>query len=170
MLIESFTKFDTSLWRWPHFSPRELACRCGGRFCRGEYWHDESFLDALEALRADMAAPLVINSGHRCDLWNAWVGGAAHSMHKQIAVDVSLAGHDRFALLHAAVRSDAPERAALLRELRLVALRDPRVRIDPPSTGGPVVTLCTDTTCLEVDDLAALRRTLVQLLGPGSPR
>lgn len=82
----------------------------------------------------------------------------------------SLSNLARGPLLHAAVRSDAPERAALLRELRLVALRDPRVRIDPPSTGGPVVTLCTDTTCLEVDDLAALRRTLVQLLGPGSPR
>ena len=79
--------------------PRELACHCGGRFCRGEYWHDPDFLDALEALRATIGQPLVINSGHRCALWNTHVGGAAHSMHRTIAVDIRLAGQDRFALL-----------------------------------------------------------------------
>ena len=55
-------------WRWPHFSIAELACRCGGRFCGGEYWHDPAFLDELEQVRADMGAPLVITSGHRCAL------------------------------------------------------------------------------------------------------
>ncbi|MCA8899628.1 MAG: hypothetical protein KDA53_00085 [Hyphomonas sp.] len=105
MLIASFSAFDTAGWRWPHFSPRELACRCGGKFCKGEYWHEEAFLDALEALRAEIGAPLAINSGHRCDLWNAWVGGAANSMHKQVAADVSLAGHDRHALKAAAQRT-----------------------------------------------------------------
>ena len=104
MLIDCFSDFDVSGWRWPHFMPRELACRCSGRFCRGAYWHDEAFLDALEALRADVGRPLVINSGHRCDLWNAYVGGAAHSMHKTIAVDIALAGQDRHALLAAAQR------------------------------------------------------------------
>ena len=39
-------------WRWPHFSVAELACRCAGRFCAGEYYHDAEFLDGLEALRA----------------------------------------------------------------------------------------------------------------------
>ncbi|MAN46846.1 MAG: hypothetical protein GYB49_04735 [Alphaproteobacteria bacterium] len=102
MLIRSFTLFDTSGWRWPHFSPRELSCKCGGRLCGGEYWHDPEFLDALEALRAAVGQPLVINSGHRCALWNTHVGGAAHSMHRQIAVDIALAWHDRFALLAAA--------------------------------------------------------------------
>jgi len=29
---------DLAAWRWPHFSPRELACRCGGHFCAGDYW------------------------------------------------------------------------------------------------------------------------------------
>lgn len=51
MLIAHFPNFDLAAWRWPHFSPRELACRCGGHFCAGDYWHDEGFLDALEALR-----------------------------------------------------------------------------------------------------------------------
>jgi hypothetical protein len=99
MLIDCVSDFDAAGWRWPHFVPRELACHCGGRFCRGEYWHDPDFLDALEALRAAIGQPLVINSGHRCALWNTHVGGAAHSMHRTIAVDIRLAGQDRFALL-----------------------------------------------------------------------
>ena len=92
-------------WRWPHFSVAELACRCDGRFCSGEYWHAPDFLDALEAVRAEVGAPLVIVSGHRCRGWNAAVGGAPLSQHKTIAADIALAGHDRFALLAAAERA-----------------------------------------------------------------
>lgn len=104
MLIAHFPDVDIASWRWPHFSPRELACRCGGHFCAGEYWHDEGFLDALEALRADIGKPLVVNSGHRCDQWNLSVGWAENSRHRTIAVDIALAGHDRFRLLAAAER------------------------------------------------------------------
>lgn len=92
-------------WRWPHFSVAELACRCGGRFCGGAYWHAPDFLDALEGVRAEMGAPLLITSGHRCRGWNAAVGGAPLSQHKSIAADVVLSGHDRFALLAAAERA-----------------------------------------------------------------
>jgi len=89
-------------WRWPHFSVAELACKCGGRFCDGAYWHAPDFLDGLEAMRVRVGRPLVINSGHRCAQWNAAVGGAALSRHKQIAADISLRGHDRFRLRSAA--------------------------------------------------------------------
>lgn len=102
MLIRSVSLFDTTGWRWPHFSPRELACKCGGRFCDGEYWHDPSFLDSLEALRRRVGRPLMVNSGHRCAGWNVEIGGAPQSRHLEIAVDISLIGHDRFALLAAA--------------------------------------------------------------------
>ena len=104
-LFASLSEAQTALvynWRWPHFSISELACRCQGRFCKTEYWHDPVFLDALEMLRAKAGRPLLINSGHRDALWNAFVGGAAKSMHKTIAVDISLTGHDRKALLQAA--------------------------------------------------------------------
>lgn len=104
MLIDCVSDFDAAGWRWPHFTPRELACRCGGRFCAGEYWHAPVFLDALEALRAEAGRPLVINSGHRCQVWNSYVGGVRFSFHRSIAVDISLAGHDRHALLAAAER------------------------------------------------------------------
>ncbi|MEL6210487.1 MAG: D-Ala-D-Ala carboxypeptidase family metallohydrolase, partial [Pseudomonadota bacterium] len=44
-------------------------------------------------------------SGHRCDLWNAAVGGAPRSQHKKIAADIALAGHDRHKLKAAAERA-----------------------------------------------------------------
>lgn len=82
-------------WRWPNFSIAELACRCGGRFCDRAYWHDAAFLDQLQALRGEVGRPIIINSAHRCPQWNAYVGGAPRSRHKQLAVDIALAGHDR---------------------------------------------------------------------------
>lgn len=85
-------------WRWPHFHIAELSCRCAGRFCASEYYHDTEFLDALEALRAAAGRALIINSGHRCAQWNAAIGGAPRSLHKMLAVDISLIGQDRFAL------------------------------------------------------------------------
>lgn len=106
MLFLSSVEAEAALsgrWRWPHFSVGELACRCAGRFCRAEYFHDSEFLDALEALRGEVGRSLIINSGHRCGQWNAAVGGAPRSQHKQIAVDVSLIGQDRFALRDSAV-------------------------------------------------------------------
>ncbi len=102
MRYTRFTDFPARLWRWPNFSPRELACRCGGRFCHGAYWHDPGFLDALEAVRAALGRGIIITSAHRCPLWNVHVGGAPRSMHKTIAVDVRRAGHDADALIQAA--------------------------------------------------------------------
>ncbi len=90
-------------WRWPHFRPEELACKCRSRGCRGEYWHDPAFLDALEALRTRADKPLRINSGHRCGVRNLLVRGAARSRHRRIAVDISLLRQDRHALLAAAI-------------------------------------------------------------------
>ena len=89
-----------SEWRWPNFSVVELACRCGGRFCDRAYWHDPDFLDCLQSLRDQIGQPLVINSAHRCPQWNAYVGGAPRSRHKQLAVDIALVGHDRSELYH----------------------------------------------------------------------
>jgi hypothetical protein len=102
MLFEATPSPEALGWRWPHFRPAELSCRCRGRYCAGEYWHDPGFLDALEALRGRVGRPVVITSGHRCRLWNAALGGAALSQHLSLAVDVALGGHDRWALLAAA--------------------------------------------------------------------
>lgn len=92
-------------WRWPHFSARELSCRCA-RHCKGEYFHDPVFLDALERLRDLAGSPLRINSARRCRGHNRAVGGASRSMHtRAIAADIALAGHNRASLARAAVRA-----------------------------------------------------------------
>jgi zinc D-Ala-D-Ala carboxypeptidase len=83
--------------RWPHFAAHELACPCCGEMC---VWPEA--LDAIERLRGAMGAPLIINSGHRCALHNARVGGAPKSLHKQLAFDVALASHDAAQLERAA--------------------------------------------------------------------
>jgi hypothetical protein len=99
MLIASYKDFSMADWRWPHFRPAELACKCRAGGCQGEYWHDPAFLDALEALREKVGKKIRINSGHRCAIRNMMVGGAVESRHRRIAVDIALAGHDRHALL-----------------------------------------------------------------------
>jgi zinc D-Ala-D-Ala carboxypeptidase len=100
-LFKQVSSFDDTDWRWPHFSATELSCQCH-RYCKGEYYHDPAFLDALEAMRA-LVGPLGINSARRCPGHNAAVGGARASMHmRTIAADIAIAGHDRKALALAA--------------------------------------------------------------------
>lgn len=86
--------------RWPHFSVHELSCPCCGEMVA---WPEA--LDALERLRGAMEAPLKINSGHRCALHNARVGGAPLSLHKKLAFDVALESHTPMQLFRNAVQS-----------------------------------------------------------------
>lgn len=79
--------------RWPDFTARELSCpHCGEMYV----WPEA--LDAIQRLRDKMTVPPVINSGHRCAVWNALVGGAPLSQHKKLAFDVRLEGHDPWRL------------------------------------------------------------------------
>lgn len=80
-----------SEWRWPHFKPSELACKCCGEL---PDTIDASLLDRLELLRVVLKKPLRITSGHRCRIHNLDEGGAVYSQHKNLAVDISLRGHD----------------------------------------------------------------------------
>jgi hypothetical protein len=97
MSVISFSgPLQTASWdaeRWPNFSAHELACPCCGKMV---IWAQA--LDAIQALRNAMGVPLTINSGHRCALHNARVGGAPLSQHKQLAFDVALGRHDCMAL------------------------------------------------------------------------
>lgn len=86
--------------RWPRFTAAELACHHCGEVC---IWPEA--LDAITRLRVAMKAPLVINSGHRCAIHNAAIGGAPLSLHKQLAFDVALGHHDPAQLAHAAHQS-----------------------------------------------------------------
>lgn len=84
-------------WRWPRIRKHDIACRC----C-GEVFIDPVALDALDHVALAMQEPLVVTSGHRCALHNARVGGAPLSMHKRLAFDIALAGHDKAHLFAAA--------------------------------------------------------------------
>ncbi len=77
-------------WRWPNFSPEEIACRGDGRLRI-----NEPALDRLQALRDRLGVPLIVNSAYRTPNYNRQVGGAKHSMHLQgAAFDISMANHD----------------------------------------------------------------------------
>lgn len=102
MIYRTFRDMPRAGWRWPHFTPEDLACKCRDEGCRGEYFHDPGFLDALEALRAQVRPRLRINSAHRCAFRNAVAGGAPGSEHRRLAVDISLSGQDRERLIAAA--------------------------------------------------------------------
>jgi len=78
------------LWRWPNFSPEEIACRGDGNIRI-----NEPALDKLQSLRDRLGVPLIVHSAYRSPAYNRQVGGAKHSMHLQgAAFDISMANHD----------------------------------------------------------------------------
>lgn len=88
-------------WQWPNFTPEELACKCQGKHCDGEYWHDPDALDMLQKARELSGRGFIINSAHRCDGHNRAVHGSKNSEHRRIAFDISTHNHDREQLLQA---------------------------------------------------------------------
>lgn len=73
-------------WRWPNFTPRELACQGSGAL-----QVDEAALDKLQEVRQRIGKPLRINSAYRSEAHNKAVGGSPTSLHKLgRAFDVAL--------------------------------------------------------------------------------
>ncbi len=92
--------FDSA--RWPNFTQDELSCHCGcGLFIR-----NDKALDALQALRIAMGAPLTVNSATRCPRHNAAEGGKPASAHLTgKGFDIKIGEHDRAVLLDEAERA-----------------------------------------------------------------
>lgn len=82
-------------WRWPSFSPREIACKGTGSILI-----NEDALDKLQALRNRLGKPLVLTSAYRSpehneNLRRQGKGAAKNSPHMRgIAFDVVMANHD----------------------------------------------------------------------------
>src|SRR6185312_8921618 len=55
-------------WRWPNFTPEEMACHGDGTLVV-----DEEFMDRLQALRTKLGFPLPISSGYRSPSYNSAV-------------------------------------------------------------------------------------------------
>jgi len=97
MIYEHYSRAPWDSKRWPNFGPNEFASKDNGQL----YWHPE-FFDKMQALRTALGKPVSINSAHRSWRHNLAVGGALNSIHKTMAVDISLSGHNRFHVLAAA--------------------------------------------------------------------
>ncbi|MGP9804013.1 YcbK family protein [Paracoccus sp. NSM] len=98
MKVSHFSRFPMDQWRWPNFSPRELASKR-----EGELLIDPPSLDKLQALRTRLGRPMVITSAYRSPAHNRAVGGAAGSLHMDgKAFDVVVGNHDPRAFIAAA--------------------------------------------------------------------
>ena len=90
MFYTSFKSVPKDGWRWPSFSPREIACKGTGKIIV-----NGDALDRLQALRDRLGKPLIITSAYRSPQHNKRVGGAKNSLHMQgIAFDVRMDNHD----------------------------------------------------------------------------
>lgn len=90
MRYSSWQAVPAETWRWPSFSPREIACKG-----TGSIRINEDALDKLQALRNLLNKPLILTSAYRSPEHNKRVGGAKHSLHmKGIAFDVRMDNHD----------------------------------------------------------------------------
>ena len=103
-------------WRWPNFSPAEIACRGTGRIRI-----DEGALDKLQALRDALGKPLIIRSAYRSPEHNRAVGGAPASKHMAgTAFDVAMANHDPIAFEAAARAAGFLCRRKIATRLRMI--------------------------------------------------
>ena len=93
-----FRDVPPQLWRWPNFSPAEIACRGTGQLKLVP-----EAMDKLQALRDHLGKPLIIRSAYRSPEHNRAVGGAKASKHMQgTAFDIAMANHDPVAFEAAA--------------------------------------------------------------------
>ena len=85
-----FRDVPDQLWRWPNFSPAEIACRGTGQL----KLHPGA-LDRLQALRDRLGKPLIVRSAYRSPEHNRNVGGATRSKHMDgTAFDIAMSNHD----------------------------------------------------------------------------
>ena len=98
IVLSHFSEADPKTWRWPNFSPAEIACRGTGKLLI-----NEPALDKLQALRDRLGKPLIVRSAYRSPEHNRAVGGATRSKHMDgAAFDIGMANHDPVAFETAA--------------------------------------------------------------------
>lgn len=90
MTYSHYSRWPVSDWRWPSFSPREMASKR-----EGELMLDYDAMDKLQALRDRLGVPMIVTSAYRSKAHNKAVGGASRSKHMEgIAFDIRMENHD----------------------------------------------------------------------------
>lgn len=85
-----WSKFPMAQWRWPNFSPEEIACKGTGKLKV-----DFASMDMLQGFREQVGKPFLLNSAYRSVEHNKNVGGAKSSQHlKGKAFDIRMTNHD----------------------------------------------------------------------------
>ena len=93
-----FSDVPESAWRWPSFSPAEIACRGTGAIKI-----NTDAMDKLQSLRNRLGKPLIVRSAYRSPRHNRAVGGAKASKHTDgIAFDIAMSNHNPAAFTEAA--------------------------------------------------------------------
>lgn len=93
-----FRDVPETAWRWPSFSPAEIACRGTGAIKI-----NTEAMDKLQSLRNRLGKPLIVRSGYRSTSHNRAVGGASASKHMlDTAFDIAMSNHDPAAFAEAA--------------------------------------------------------------------
>ena len=65
-----------------YFTRAEFKCKCGGKYCNGYPVDiDMNMVKIADKIRARIGKPIPINSGLRCKIHNANVGGVSNSQH-----------------------------------------------------------------------------------------
>lgn len=81
----------------PHFNISEFACKCGEGVPAHLLSNVRALAVNLEVIRAQLGAPIIINSGYRTPAYNKLVGGAPASQHLLAnAVDIVVKGCSPF--------------------------------------------------------------------------
>ena len=76
------------------FTPEEMKCKCGGKYCDG-YPHEIQplLMQILDRARRWSGHPIKVISGLRCEKWNSIQGGVANSQHMYgEAMDIRIDG------------------------------------------------------------------------------
>lgn len=87
---------------WKYFEFDDFKCKCG---C-GENKMQPYFIDILDEMRSFIGRPFIINSGYRCDKYDATFGGKGNHT-TGLAADINTPDSAmRFALFYHGVLAD----------------------------------------------------------------